>query len=55
MNSVKIVLIPSIDQVSNLNILNFFQPMLVQFQLNLNTNTDHVNSLNEFSSLQTFV
>jgi len=39
------MLIPSTGYVQNLNILNFSTPLSIHFQLNLNTNTERVNSL----------
>jgi len=44
------VLILPTDYVQYLKILHFFTPLPIHFQLNLNTNTEHVNSLNGFSS-----
>jgi len=35
------------DLMQNLKILNLFTLLPIHFQLNLNTNTEHVNSLNE--------
>jgi len=34
------------DKVQDLTIFNFFTPLPIHFQLNLNTNTERVNSLN---------
>jgi len=45
LHSVIIVLIPSIDQVKGLKIYNLFTPLPIHFPLNLNTNTECVNSL----------
>jgi len=39
------VLIQSTDEVQDLKILNFFTPVPIHFQLDLNTNTERVNSL----------
>jgi len=46
------VLIPPTDYVQNLKILNFFTPLPIYFQLNLNTNTEHVSELTQQFCLQ---
>jgi len=45
------VLISLTDEVQDLTILSFFTPLPIHFQLNLNTNTERVNSLNVTSNI----